>query len=249
MDKSIKITEEYKIKSCEVSATNYLKPMILLHFLEDAAYSHAEKYGFGYSSAYPKGYGWFMLKCHIKLLSLPRAWDKISVTTWATEGRGIQCRRDFLVHNSAKEVIAKVATNWGLVNFETKRLVNPFKTLDFIELFPEYAFETDFEKIEPVEKAVYSKEMDVMFDDIDLNQHVNNSVYIHWATEAMPFEFLKTHNLTEIEIYFKREATLGIKILSEADFDEAKNVSIHSIKNRATGEELTALRLHWEKTT
>ena len=43
------------------------------------------------------------------------------------------------------------------------------------------------------------------FDDIDVNQHINNAVYAVWATESVGFEFRNTHKLSGIEIYFEHE--------------------------------------------
>lgn len=245
MEKSITITEQYEIKSCEVTPNNLLKPVNFLHFLEDAAYKHAEKYGFGYSATYPNGYGWFMLRCHIKFEKFPKAWDNLFITTWAVEGKGAMCRRDFIAKDEQKNVVAKVATNWGLVNFDTKRLVNPFKTLNFPQLYPEYAFETNFEKIEAPAETTYSKEFEVRYDELDLNQHVNNAIYFGWAIDTMPFEFLSQNNVKEIEVAFKKEAHAGMKILSKVFYDTATKTSIHSIENAETNEELTGLKIKW----
>jgi len=244
---SIKVTEKYDIKSFEVNANNELKPFVLLQHLEDAAYVHAEKYGFGYSATYPNGYGWFVIKYHIKLNKLPRAWEKISITTWPCLSKGIQCRRDFEIYDENNAKIGKVASSWALIDLGAKRIVNPFKTLNFPELKEEYALSTDFAKFEPVQNACYEKLIDVRFDDLDLNKHVNNANYIAWATEAMPYEFLSENSISEIEIYYKKEAKYGMKILSQTEIQPDSNITLHTLKDSSTGEELALIRIHWHQ--
>ena len=246
MRKSIDYTEDFVVKSFEVNACNVIKPHSFFHYMEDIAYKHAEKYGFGYSATYPNGYGWFLLKCHIKFDTVFHAWSKLTISTWPCESRGIQCRRDFLVTDEDNDVVATAATSWGLINFETKRLVNPFKVLNFPQLYPEYSMVTNFDKIPELEKISYSKKFEVRFEDVDLNNHVNNAIYISWAIEALPYEFLKKYVLSEVEIYFKKEATFGTDIVSEVFWDVDKNTTIHAIKNSATNDELTSLRLMWK---
>ena len=47
--------------------------------------------------------------------------------------------------------------------------------------------------------------MKCRFDDIDVNQHINNAVYAVWATESVGFQYRSTHKLRKIDINFKKE--------------------------------------------
>ncbi len=243
--KSTKIIEEYEIKSFEVNSKSEIKPFVLMQHLEDAAYIHAEKYGFGYSDTYPNGYGWFVTKYHIKFDRLPKAWESIKISTWPCLSKGVQCRRDFEVFNDSDERIGSIASSWALIDLEAKRIVNPFKTLNFPELYEEYTMETNFPKIEAVTDVDYEKKFEIRFDDIDLNNHVNNANYVAWATETMPYEFLNQNSIREMEIYYKKEATYGVTILSQVQMFEDK-ISVHSLKDDDTAEELALIKIYWD---
>ena len=43
---------------------------------------------------------------------------------------------------------------------------------------------------------------------LDLNGHVNNTVYITWAMEALDYEFRSKHKLKTLDIYFKHEVKI-----------------------------------------
>ena len=85
----------------------------------------------------------------------------------------------------------------------------------------------------------------VRFDDIDLNNHVNNAVYPLWATEAVDNNFRTTHNPEYLEISFKKEGLLGEKICVETQNDG--NITLHSIKALGENErELAKVRIRWK---
>ena len=50
-------------------------------------------------------------------------------------------------------------------------------------------------------------ERTVLYSDIDINQHFNNSRYIEWVFDAMPIDFFKNHYFKEMSVIFKKEMT------------------------------------------
>ncbi len=243
----IKTEKEYEIKSYEVNANNELKPFVLLHHFEDIAYQNAENYGFGYSSTYPNGYGWFLLKYHIKFSTLPRIWEKIKITTFPCKSNGVQCRRDFEIFDCEGVKIGSAGSKWALVDINEKRIVNPHKVLKFPLLEDNYAINTTFPKVEKPEKFDYEQNIKINFEDIDINRHVNNAYYVTWATQILDYDFLLNNSIKEMIIYYKKEAHFGIEVLSKAQFHAEENATIHSLQNKNTGEELAAMKIFWRK--
>ena len=47
----------------------------------------------------------------------------------------------------------------------------------------------------PIESVDCEKTFHVRYDDLDINNHVNNTVYITWALEALDCDFRKSHNI------------------------------------------------------
>ena len=48
------------------------------------------------------------------------------------------------------------------------------------------------QKIKKLERVDFKKEFSVRYDELDVNQHVNNANYIAFALEPLDFEFRKT---------------------------------------------------------
>lgn len=53
--------------------------------------------------------------------------------------------------------------------------------------------------------------------DLDSNRHVNNTRYVQWALDTLPAHFTDTMQVHRIRVDYKKETTLGQKILSLAD--------------------------------
>lgn len=240
------MVKEYDIKSFEVNANNEIKPFVLLHYLEDMAYIHAENFHFGYTDIYPRGYAWFVLKYHMKFNKLPKSWDKIQIMTWPAINKGIQCRREFEIYDDKDVKIGAVTSIWVLIDINNQRIANPHKALNFPPLAEQYALNSSFEKIPVVNCVDFEKVFEIQFNDIDLNQHVNNSNYVAWATATMPYEFLSSNSISELEINYKKEAKYGMSILSQVEYNKATNRTIHSFKDKNTGEYLSGVKIIWK---
>ena len=86
--------------------------------------------------------------------------------------------------------------------------------------------------------------MKCRFDDIDVNQHINNAVYAVWATESVGFQYRSEHKLKKIDINFKKEVS--------ADIPEIRiDVAIDGLTTRhkiCSGDtEHAVVICHWEE--
>ncbi|MGI6681433.1 MAG: acyl-[acyl-carrier-protein] thioesterase [Bdellovibrionota bacterium] len=237
-------TKKYEVKSYEVDANNKMKPYALLHDLEDVASTNAKKLGVGYSKTQTLNVGWFLIKYHLKFEKFPDSLDTIYIKTWAIKSKGIYCRREFNVQDENYKNIGAASSLWVLVDLETKKILNPYKELSFPELEEKYALETSFPKIPPLEKVDIQKDIEIGFDDIDLNRHVNNSNYLKFVLNTLSFDFLLKTSIKEIEINYKKEVKIDDIIIVETEFKD-NNITLHNIKNKKTNEDLTSFRILW----
>jgi medium-chain acyl-[acyl-carrier-protein] hydrolase len=89
---------------------------------------------------------------------------------------------------------------------------------------------------------------------LDLNRHVNNTVYVGWALEAVPWETIRRRRPIDLEVAYRAEAFYDDPILSrvqavpasDAPGADQEPVFLHQIANAATGAELTRLRTRWK---
>ncbi|WDP88612.1 MAG: hypothetical protein HUN04_02180 [Desulfobacter sp.] len=89
----------------------------------------------------------------------------------------------------------------------------------------------------------------VRFLDLDLNQHVNNRVYLRWAVETLPEPYCFEYAPARCTVVYKKEGLFGDRILSRIHMDLSGPGlrTEHAIIRQETGEELARLMLEWTK--
>lgn len=243
-------SKKYQVKYYETDFNRALKPSALLNFLQDMATENAEMLGFGPSFVFPKNYAWFLIKYRMEFDEYPCALDELIIKT---EARGISkiiASRDFEICTINNKRLGRIASNWTMVDLNTKSILPLSKIVDFMPAFEKRDNDLQFKKISPLNQQSgqinYEKIFEIRFDDIDVNQHVNNANYIVWAFEPLPYQFKSQHKLKTLDIVYKKEIAYGHNVVSQIQFDKENKTSIHVLKNATTGEELCFVNAVWQ---
>ena len=242
MDKYIK---QYTLRTYECDKNGYLRIVTLFNILQDMADSHAADLGLGMEFCLSNGLAWVGANYHIKISRMPKIHEDITIVTWPSEERKLGAIRDFAIYDTNQNLIICATSQWILIDFVRKRPVALKDKLPQYNVINEHSLVSDFEKLPEITRTDFAKTFSVRFDDIDINMHVNNSLYPLWATEALEHTFRDNHLPCEIEVSFKKEGHLGedINVISEVeDFQ-----TLHSIKSLNDNRELARLRIKWKQ--
>ena len=237
---------KYNIRYDEVDMDDTLKPVALLNFLQDVASLNANERDFGSDYVFSHGLAWFVLKYRVEIYDYDKNIKELEVQTCSRGAAKLFAYRDFDVIQGDK-LIARATSQWGLVDFDSKKMLSPLEIFKNIPNFEKREDDLKYDKIPDVLKPEKSCEFQVKYDDLDVNKHVNNVRYLHWALETLDFDFRKTHEVNTIDIYYKKEISFGSRVVSEMEFGENQTCSIHRIKNAETDETLCAIKIGWEK--
>ena len=239
--------KEYEVKYYEQNVKGNLKESALLNLLQDAATLSAESLGFGPSFVFPNNYAWVVLKYHVELY---KELNNLSSLILKTEPRGtskLYAYRDFELYSADNVLLGKVCSTWALIEMDSRRILPVQKILaDYMPHFEKKETDLEYEKIDDITSVDFLKEFEVRFDDIDVNHHANNSDYVVWALESLPFEFRLEHAPKKIDIKFRKEIGLGGTVVSEAAMIQNDElITLHSIKRKSDNEELASLKIVW----
>ncbi|MBP7211702.1 hypothetical protein KBA27_02600 [bacterium] len=238
--------KKYPIDYHQTDLKNVLKPSALLNILQDIATINAEMLGFGYSFTYPKNYGWFLIKYRMEFENYPQNLTECIVRTEARGLSKLMASRDFELSSTDGKKLGRISSQWLLIDLESKRILPIKKVLDFVDDFQKREDDLQFPKLKPIEKVDFEKTFEIRYDDIDINQHVNNANYVIWATEPLPFEFLTNNKIKTLDIIYKKEIAYGNNVISSVEFDENNKISHHVLKNATNNDELCFLSIEWE---
>lgn len=235
----------HPVSIAEADCMHRIKPVLMFNHMQELAATSIEKYDmrYGWSSLLEKGLAWFLIRYRVEFDSTPTDCSEIKVVTESRGCRRMNAYRDFEVFdNNSGQRILRASSCWFIVDIENKSVINIQKDFPEFMLYQDREDDLELQKLKPLDRVDSEKTFHVRYDDLDINNHVNNTVYITWALEALDSEYRKANNLKSMDIYFKHEVSYGEDIVSQVKYDRENNVTEHLIKNASTGEELCLLK-------
>ena len=242
--KLTKYANEYNIRSYECDRNNNLRILTLMNIFQDMADNHAKQMGLGIEYVLSKGFAWVGTNYALDIERLPQMHENIRIETWPSEEKRVGAIRDFEVFGENGKSIIRASSQWVLIDFKKKRPIGLKENLPEYAVLPERALITEFSKLPEVERVDEETKFRVRFDDIDINKHVNNAVYVLWASEAVNPEFRLEHNPKHIEISFKKEGHMGEKIKVTTQCEGLH--TFHSIRTYDSDDERELARAYIE---
>ena len=221
--------------------------LAMLEQMMETAGCHAEKLGVGVRDLHDKGLTWVLARLHVQILSIPATGQTVHISTWPSGRHRLFAVRDFRLTDGSGAEILRATSAWALMNIDTRRPARLDPHLPVFSRLPERMIRDDFSQLPPVQQAGSRTSYVAAAADIDINDHVNNTVYLDWALRAVPAGTNRQKPLS-MEVAFLGEARLGDEIYcrSESVTMDGKTIVVQSLQDAASGRELTRLRSSWE---
>jgi len=240
-----KYIQDHKIYSYECDKEGKLRLLTLFNLLQHMADSHADLLNVGYKAFSPKNITWVGAGYALHINKRP-AWNEtVKIETWPSGLSPVKAIRDFKVLSSDGNVLFTASSQWVIIDLQTGRPQPTKKYVEGLESLQERALETSFSTIRPIERIDFEKHFYVRYDDIDINQHVNNAIYPVWASESVPNEFREANEIEDIEISFKKPAFYGEEIIVLTQIDD--KLTTHQIFSNDKTTEFASVRIKWRQ--
>lgn len=238
----------FSVSYHELDSHGNLRLLTVLNYLQDVAGAHAASLGVSVADLRPRGLTWVLSRIHLHVERYPRAEEIVVVRTWPATREGIFTCREFELFDSFGACVARASTSWALLKIASRRPVRLEDHLPPYPLVPRRAVDDDFIPLPPVPaEATAEMGFRVLRSDLDINHHVNNTVFAGWAVEAVP-DRIADKVLTELEVSFRAEALYGDSIVSRCLIvaEDGAPCCLHQIVNSRDGKELARLRTRWK---
>jgi medium-chain acyl-[acyl-carrier-protein] hydrolase len=216
----------FQVRSCETDYNNRLKISSVFNFMQIAAGRHANELQFGYDQFSPLGYFWVLSRIVLYWIGNVKFDNELIVETWPSGAEKIIATRDFNFYSSDRILLGKAKTAWLVMDSKTRRPI----FLDKIN-FPHFDFEFA-PAIEEIPSKILEPEnkvsqgfRNVVYSDIDVNQHVNNAKYLEYVFDALPPNLRECVGGIKLQINYLKELKLNETI--ELFFAEPESPGSH----------------------
>lgn len=238
------MTVRRTLQAYQCDRYGYVRPLILMNELQGMGDAHAEALGCGRTFLLENNLAWVVTHYLVDIIELPREGEELSFITWPSCQDTLRAVRDFEIRGADNRLMVRATSQWILIDMAARRPVRFDQHMAICQGTTNRAWERAFEKF-PDFDATKTHVFKCRFDDIDVNQHINNAVYAVWATESVGYEFRNTHHLCGIELNFKKEIKPDTsEVLIDVRLDGL--TSYHKIRT-SDGDVHASVICHWEK--
>ncbi|MGD9909022.1 MAG: acyl-[acyl-carrier-protein] thioesterase [Candidatus Izemoplasmatales bacterium] len=217
--------KSFRIEQSEVGPEGYILLDSLQRRIQNISDEHGYLLGFGFDDMKKRGFFWVVSRLMVEIKQMPRLNDMLTIETFLTPPTGAGINRYYQLFNSEGLCLITGVAKWSVVSNETLKLVKT-NQLDFVTnlQFSKEAIEFSNEGLKridfPSDQEVILKSLVVKQEDLDFNNHVNNTIYVKYIRDL----FGIPSDLYAYQINFISPLYLGDKVHIKAVSIENKIV-------------------------
>ncbi|MFC6275352.1 acyl-[acyl-carrier-protein] thioesterase [Levilactobacillus tangyuanensis] len=227
-------SESHRIVDHEVDDTRHLTLAQLINLFVLVSEDQNDHLGLGVNFVQSHGVGWVVTQYHFQVTQMPLTGDTVSVKTKATAFNKYFAYREYWLFAADGSTLAYGESIWVAMSYATRKIatipleiIAPYET-EPVKRLPRLPRPSRFDDSQTTETKPYL----VRYFDIDANGHVNNAHYFDWMLDALPADFLRSHQLQDFQIRFENEVRYGESVVSVASHTDT--ASQHRIMMGAT---------------
>ncbi len=164
---------------------------------------NASEYGF-WNDDMAKTYGWVVAKQSLYLNEPIKYKDMIELSTTFSHSTFVTFPRYYFINRNGKQ-IAFGTSIWTLIDIQNRRIVAP-KRIGIHVPQNENLLSLDLPKNIQVDiplKHIQTRQ--VLYSDVDTNQHMNNVRYLEWTLDLIDYHIHDQYFICELHILYKKE--------------------------------------------
>ncbi|KAL2340402.1 hypothetical protein Fmac_008342 [Flemingia macrophylla] len=210
--------QNFSIRSYEIGADKTASIDTIMNHLQETALNHVKTAGLlgdGFGSTpemCKKNLIWVVTRMQVMIDKYPTWGDVVQVDTWVSASGKNGMRRDWLVRDiKTGEIYARASSVWVMMNKHSRRLSKIPEEVRgeichyFVDSAP--VVEEDNRKLPKLDDTAnfIRTGLSPRWNDLDVNQHVNNVKYVGWILESAPQTLLESHELCAMTLEYRRE--------------------------------------------
>lgn len=241
--------EQIEIKNYEVGPDGNLKLISLFNYLQEAAGNHAQHLGWGYQDMLKRKRFWVLSRMQVEIIRMPHWGEKLRIETWPAGIDRLYAIRDFCIKDQSGEFVCKAVSGWLILDSIKHRVINPGYIKDeYPDPGRDPILKLNTGKMPGYGELLNTYERKVSYNDLDVNNHVNNARYLEWILDAYEGAFIRKHLLKNILISYMNEAKYPEPISITVHANQEDNYQ-HALSatNSANGQKIMHAIIEWDK--
>lgn len=206
------LTQTLTVTPADIQEDGTLKLSRLLYWVQEISGQHSDKLGFSWQQLADRGLFWAVLRHGVEIAQLPKIGQQIHLETWPMTTTRTAYPRAVQAFDEGGNLLFSVVSLWVLMDRQLRTMVLPGKsgvTVPGIIRGCEAPSPGSLPPVQPVKTALWQ----VTEQDLDVNNHVNNTVYVDRALAEFPLPAAPK----SMTVCYLSEVNLNQEIILQAD--------------------------------
>ena len=182
----------------------------------NAADFHSTDRGFGMKYLMSIKRSWVLSRLAIEMVEMPAQYEHYSVETWVESVMKFFTSRNFCVSDASGKVYGYGRSIWAMIDTETRQPTDIYAIdngaiNNWIVADKPCPIEKS-SRVKMSENADFVRSIDINYNDIDINGHVNSVKYIEHVRDLWDVAWYREHRIKRFEIAYVAETHQGDKL-------------------------------------
>lgn len=203
-------SEDYRVTALDVDMTGTFRASAMMRYMQETAYRHMAGTGPTEEELRARGQAFLLSRILLEVHGELRHGDAFTLKTFAEQSRGISFGRVFLIYSADGGLVAEARTVWVLYDFGERRIMR----VDSIDT--RYGSEPPLEEIALPRRLALPAEAELVpccvrrvdYPDVDVNGHMNNTVYADFLCGNVPEIRAGEARVSSLYINYSNESKL-----------------------------------------
>lgn len=182
----------------------------------NAADFHSTDRGFGMKYLMTIKRSWVLSRLAIEMEEMSSQYERYSIETWVESAMKFFTSRNFCVSDSNGRVYGYGRSIWAMIDTETRQPTDIYAidngAIDKWIVADKPCPIEKSSRVKMTENAGFVRCIDINYNDIDINGHVNSVKYIEHVLDLWDIAWYREHRLKRFEIAYVAEAHQGDKM-------------------------------------
>ncbi|WP_346887642.1 acyl-ACP thioesterase domain-containing protein [Clostridium sp. UBA1056] len=197
--------EKFSVKFHEGDFKGNVKLFTIMDYIQQVAEGHAQILGVDFKSMMDHGLFWVVSRIEITMERYPKVGEDITVETYLGGREKVFMKRRFKIEDKDGQVIGRALIYYLILDTKTRFPQKPSVCPVDIDINVGNVIDNKLNKIKMPGEAIETIKRELYYNDIDINNHVNNARYISFIEDFFSLDWHREKNISYMQLNFIKE--------------------------------------------
>ncbi|MEG1254298.1 acyl-ACP thioesterase domain-containing protein [Clostridium sp.] len=234
----ISYKEKFTVKFHEGDFKCKAKLFTIIDYIQQAVENHANILGVDFQSMMDKGLFWVVSRIEIHMDRYPLVGEAVTIETTLGGREKVFMKRRFNILDKDGNSIGKALIYYLILDMANRFPQKPTICPINIDINVGDVVDNKLGKIKMPGDPIEVMDRKLRYNDIDINNHVNNAKYVCFVEDFFPLEWHKENNISYMQLNFIKEIKCNdsLKINKFLEDEESKTYCINGTSEKSNQE-------------